>query len=173
MRLIDADNFIAVMNRAWEEGELTNGEWIKIREAIKDEPTVNSIVHCDKKGEWIWKERTQKHTETHACDCISRQAAIEALKALEKKPKALEDDYDFGRRQMLETCMDIIQDLQPSPSAQPERKREKWIITDAYPHNVYCSNCYKKYAQTHWAVWRDGSLPRDFCPNCGAEMGGK
>ena len=54
-------------------------------------------------------------------DLISRREALEALKALEEKPKALEDDYDFGRRQMLETCIDIIQDLQPSPSAQPER----------------------------------------------------
>lgn len=51
-----------------------------------------------------------------------------------------------------------------------ERKRGEWEITDAYPHNVYCSECHKKFAQTHWAVWEDGSLPRNFCPNCGAEM---
>lgn len=51
-----------------------------------------------------------------------------------------------------------------------ERKRGKWQITDAYPHNVYCSECHKKFAQTHWAVWEDGSLPRNFCPNCGADM---
>ena len=46
----------------------------------------------------------------------------------------------------------------------------RWMVTDAYPHNVYCSECYKTFAQTHWAVWEDGSLPRDFCPNCGAKM---
>lgn len=45
-----------------------------------------------------------------------------------------------------------------------------WQITDAYPHNVYCSECHKRFAQTHWAVWEDGSLPRDYCPNCGAKM---
>lgn len=48
--------------------------------------------------------------------------------------------------------------------------RGKWKITDAYPHNVYCSECHKKFAQTHWTVWEDGSLPRNFCPNCGADM---
>lgn len=57
-------------------------------------------------------------------------------------------------------------------SAQPERKRGKWNVTDAYPHNVYCSECHKRFAQTHWAVWEDGSLPRNFCPNCGADMRG-
>ena len=50
------------------------------------------------------------------------------------------------------------------------RPKGEWQITDAYPHNVYCSECHKKFAQTHWAVWEDGSLPRNFCPNCGADM---
>lgn len=54
--------------------------------------------------------------------------------------------------------------------ALAERPKGKWLITDAYPHNVYCSECHKMFAQTHWAVWEDGSLPRNFCPNCGAEM---
>lgn len=53
---------------------------------------------------------------------------------------------------------------------QPEQKKGKWKITDAYPHNIYCSECFVRYAQTHWAVWEDGSLPRDYCPNCGAKM---
>jgi hypothetical protein len=51
-----------------------------------------------------------------------------------------------------------------------EQKKGKWKITDAYPHNIYCSKCFVRYAQTHWTVWEDGSLPRSYCPNCGAEM---
>lgn len=59
------------------------------------------------------------------------------------------------------------------PSADVrENVKGEWQITDAYPHNVYCSNCHKKFAQTHWAVWEDGSLPRNYCPNCGADMRG-
>lgn len=46
----------------------------------------------------------------------------------------------------------------------------RWQITDAWPHNVYCSECHTKFAQTHWAVWEDGSLPRNYCPNCGAKQ---
>jgi len=33
----------------------------------------------------------------------------------------------------------------------------------------YCSECHTRFAQTHWSVWEDGSLPRNFCPNCGAD----
>ena len=93
-------------------------------------------------------------------DLIDRAMAIDAL------------DKRFDSIPMEQT-MEILQlrkDLRELPSAQPERKRGRWNITDAYPHNVYCSECYTRFAQTHWAVWEDGSLPRNFCPNCGADM---
>lgn len=45
-----------------------------------------------------------------------------------------------------------------------------WCVTQAYPHTVYCSECFKRFAQAHWQVWEDGSLPRNYCPNCGAKM---
>lgn len=53
-----------------------------------------------------------------------------------------------------------------------QRPQGKWVITDAYPHKVYCSVCYKTFADSKWEVWKDGSLPRAYCPNCGAKMGG-
>ncbi len=57
------------------------------------------------------------------------------------------------------------------PSAQPERKKEKWIITKTergwncaeYPTEVTCSNC--NYIE-------DYQKALDFCPNCGADMRG-
>lgn len=61
---------------------------------------------------------------------------------------------------------------EPSADVEPVR-RGRWQITDAYPHTVYCSECHKRYAQTHWSVWEDGSLPREYCPNCGARMDGE
>ena len=63
----------------------------------------------------------------------------------------------------------LLIDTEPTADVRENVKGE-WQITDAYPHNVYCSVCHKKFAQTHWAVWEDGSLPRNYCPNCGADM---
>ena len=95
-------------------------------------------------------------------DMISRRKAIEAF-----PEDALAWDISDGYiaphyvRKILETL----------PSAEP-RPMGRWQITDAYPHNVHCSVCHKRFAQTHWAVWEDGTLPRNFCPNCGADMRG-
>ena len=90
------------------------------------------------------------------------------------KRKDLLDLYDLGGLEVKNAKVPlnvVIQNIKDMPSADVvERKKGKWQITDAYPHNVYCSECHKKFAQTHWAVWEDGSLPRNFCPNCGAKM---
>lgn len=51
-----------------------------------------------------------------------------------------------------------------------KRPKGEWLRTDAYPHKIYCSVCYKTFADSQWEIWKDGSLPRAFCPNCGVEM---
>lgn len=96
-------------------------------------------------------------------DVIYRQAAIDKF-----EPWLKVKGYNEGELNMLKA---VLYELKCLPSAEPKRKKGKWQITDAYPHNVYCPECHVKFAQTHWAVWEDGSLPRNFCPNCGAEMG--
>ncbi|MBR6052010.1 MAG: hypothetical protein IKP68_12530 [Clostridia bacterium] len=62
MRLIDADAFESNMQNEWELGEISNGEWIRFREMINDEPTIDAVevVRCKEcknafnvEGEWI------------------------------------------------------------------------------------------------------------------------
>lgn len=63
------------------------------------------------------EKRTEKRTETHACDSISRQAAIDTINELHDKPNA-----------WLDLAVDALEKL---PSAQPEF--------------IYCKDC--KYAE--------------------------
>lgn len=115
------------------------------------------------------EERTNEHTETHACDLISRQAAIDAL-------------YNKGLS-MTAWCellamkwSDIQKCIEQLPSTQPERKKGKWIIDNKEAGRIWhchCSNCGKD-PQDHiggtenWWLVR---LPK-YCPNCGLPMRG-
>ena len=64
--------------------------------------------------------------------------------------------------------------LKESAADVVERKKGKWMQTDAFPHHVYCSVCHKTYIpNSKWSIWKNGELPREFCPNCGADMRGE
>ena len=44
-----------------------------------------------------------------------------------------------------------------------------WKQTDAYPHWLYCMNCYKKFVpNVEWIELYN--IPTNYCPNCGAKM---
>ena len=52
-------------------------------------------------------------------------------------------------------------------------KEGEWLRTDAFPHRIYCSVCYKTYVPNdRWQIWVDGDIPKKFCPNCGSVMKG-
>lgn len=102
--------------------------------------------HCDAK-----EDDTQEVCEECAYDVIIADKSV---------PSGIASVCVCG---LMNRAADAIEEL-------TDRNVGKWQITDAYPHNVYCSECHKKFAQTHWAVWEDGSLPRNYCPNCGAQM---
>lgn len=66
------------------------------------------------------------------------------------------DDVDFGVDKI--TAADVA-----------EVRHGRWLTTDAYPHHLYCSVCYKTYAKN--AKWvNELDLPTNYCPNCGARM---
>ena len=63
---------------------------------------------------------------------------------------------------------DILGDEYDLADVAPVR-HGSWMTTDAYPHHLYCSVCYKTYAKN--AKWVDElDLPTNYCPNCGARM---
>ena len=101
-------------------------------------------------------------------DAISRQAAIEALKdmyrAAEKWGEEASDDVIKARA---ESCMASLVEMklriEKLPSAQQERKEGRW-------ENGYCTQCGNH--ALYWAM-SSGYCASNFCPNCGAKMGGE
>ena len=47
--------------------------------------------------------------------------------------------------------------------------RGEWIVTDAYPHRVYCSLCYKTNVPNEESLFERNEYPK-FCMWCGAKM---
>ena len=62
----------------------------------------------------------------------------------------------------------ILVEDQPAADVRPV-VRGKWNRTDAYPHRLYCSVCYKTYLKNDELLER-WEFPLNFCPNCGADM---
>ena len=68
----------------------------------------------------------------------------------------------------IESVIEFVEDL-PAADVAPVR-HGRWLTTDAYPHHLYCSVCYKTYAKN--AKWvNELDLPTNYCHNCGARMG--
>ena len=115
----DAIDVLGDKPLAWTEGEYELGmqnQWQSDVDALKALPSAQ-------------QKRTEECTETHACDCISRQAAIDELR---KCQTYLFDERDPDKKISLESAEMAISDL---PSAQPEQRP---LTEDDY---AYCEEC--------------------------------
>ena len=61
--------------------------------------------------------------------------------------------------------------IENAPTIEPERKKGRWMRTDAYPHRRYCSVCFATFIRNDEFLKLD-DIPHKYCPNCGAYMGG-
>ena len=126
-----------------------------------------------------------KRTETHACDCISRQDAINALwKALydyeDKTEKQFQEseELDIGdwiaHRIFVQNMSDIDrQAIIDLPSVMPKRKEGRW---DYIGYNMFrCKSCGVQYTTRQFYYLKnyrsDPEFP-EYCPKCGADMRG-
>ena len=94
-------------------------------------------------------------------DLIERKKAIEAVK---EEWDGWSFEYD-AETIVSYTC----EALERLPSAQPERKKGRWINhRNDNGHNIAdCDQCREAMQ------WFDDDIKPNYCPNCGADMGDK
>ena len=137
-------------------------------------------------------ETHDKRTETHSCDCISRQAAIDyCYQLINVEYEQGSDEMNYGQERVNQTET-ILHHLENLPSAQPDlsgysdklwkaayergkaeaqRKKGKWLPDNnsLYEMRFVCSECHESEVvptigfTKYKPIW-------DFCPNCGADM---
>ena len=103
-------------------------------------------------------ETHDKRTETHECDLIGRQEAIDIVRNRVKR--------------FTTACVLAVTEIEKLPSARPERKKGHWIrhiTTGLGPKlndTIECSECRIAFST-------ENMFRRSFCPNCGADMRGE
>jgi len=118
------------------------------------------------------EKRTEERTEKHACDCISRKAAIDALDEIRHAlweidiPSPTVPEY-IEHHEQIQSVWKLLDKKQKElyilPSAQPERQKGEWIdyTEDGYVECPFCHN----------ATNCDGDKDElHFCFSCGADM---
>lgn len=102
-------------------------------------------------------------------DLISRQEIIELIEYhLKHMPKGYHPQFRQGLEDGYCRCMS---DIRLMPSAQPERKKGRWIYEGKrgrFPA-CRCSEC-GNVENADWAILGDNV---NYCPNCGADMRGE
>ena len=94
-------------------------------------------------------------------DLIDRQDAIDALR------EEVEWEYDEKDEQWYYIEADMaIGAIERLPSAQPERKKGKWI-------NRSLNILYPEWERYTCSVCGKHSYSYDFCPHCGSYNGGE
>ena len=111
-------------------------------------------------------------------DLISRQEAIDAVKKNTFRLTFAEEQNCEGHLAWSANAVysDVIEGaLLELPSAQPERKRGKWIIKDNPRtgwYRVTCSECGEDVTSTAPCIgfYPNAKVTFGYCPNCGADM---
>ena len=113
--------------------------------------------------QWFEHEKAQLSKEGTTKDTISRQAALEKVRAMQTYKLFMGDDMILVDKAEVQT------ELMMLPPIQPEPRTGKWALgfDNRYMEKYYyCSRCGgRKYGEHE---------PLDyFCSNCGADMRGE
>lgn len=125
---------------------------------------IGSMNMCDEISNEAYRKIMTHCEEQEPCeDCISRQAAIDAVH--KEFDECLVWD-ESGEK----TANNVEQILEELPSATPQQKTGRWIAQDI--HNCHtdfkCSEC--DYIHSFMHLYGEPTADYTYCPNCGAKM---
>lgn len=108
------------------------------------------------------KDMSREGYDVCLCTLQMVKQYIKALPTVPLDWKSIMDDWTKHDNAMIAKGRDIERRLNAP-------KHGRWLRTDAYPHKVYCSECYATLVPNE--NWLDDyNLKSNYCPNCGADM---
>ena len=117
-----------------------------------------------------WIDGCDNWDSERGSDLISRQAAIDAIHE-DILLKPLNDSF-YRENHEFVTVGYVERTLLAVPSAQPERKKGRWVQSNLDKEFLTCSCCRTENLKMRMAYRRDYANIFLYCPNCGAEMEG-
>ena len=137
-----------------------------VYETFADEPDnvlANGIIEAA--DAYAEHEKAQLSQEGTIKDAISRQAALEKVRAMQTYKLFMGDDMILVDKAEVQT------ELMMLPPAKPEPKEGHWIRRDCgLDVECKCSKCgYRDFVAPRDEYW----FNRNFCPHCGARMKGE
>ena len=148
---------------------MNNREAITLLRNLED--SLDSYCELNEKGKTAFRmaiEALSCSEFPNSSDTISRQAAIDAA------DKIIERDTS-GSNAVVNAMIAWSEYIRVLPSAQPERKKGKWIIKEtAYEdEEAKCSCCGFETLVNQPGNGLHMVNDLHFCPNCGADMRGE
>ena len=133
-----------------------------------------SILHCPDTVGGLYSEKygealgmAMEALKKEPCDdCISRQAAIEAINkygSVWMEYTEVMSTDEIAERALKASKQSMIKILHDMPSVTSARTKGKWM-TEHNKGYVQCSNCHTRVPFCKRS---------NFCPNCGADMRGE
>lgn len=108
-------------------------------------------------------------------DLISREVVLKELEEYLVNPETAISVYPDDIHNYNSGLLTAIQAVTDIPSAQPKRKKGKWIkipefcgddVSGFIDNHFSCSECKKEAEINSWGFY----ILSDFCPHCGADM---
>ena len=82
-----------------------------------------------------------------------------------------EDGYTVTWESMVTGTRKSATIVQLIEAYEDKQKHGRWRRTEAYPHKIYCSECYATFIRNDEFLHLE-DIPHNYCPCCGVRMDG-